>query len=103
MITWIRTALINPGKRTEAIAWALNLSRYVNDKFDTNITVHGNVIGPINQIYWVTTYESMDAFEQAAGKIVQDRGYNELLEASSEAQLYNAQSFKDTFYQPLGE
>ena len=101
MITWMRSALINHGKREAAIEWALKVSGYVNDNFGTNIAVHGNVAGPINQIHWVATYESLGAFEAMASKIVQDEGYNELLAESSEANLYDTHSFEDTYYQTL--
>ena len=102
MITWMRSAVINHGKRAGALAWALEVSAYVNDSFGTNIGVHGNVAGPVNQIHWVATYDSLSAFEEIAGRISQDDGYNRLLEQSSEANYFSTHSFKDTLYQSLG-
>jgi hypothetical protein len=102
MITWMRSAVINHGKRAGGIEWALKISDYVNDTFGTNISVHGNVAGPINQIHWVATYESLAAFEKVAGRIIQDEGYNQLLAESSEANFYDTHSFKDALFQSLG-
>lgn len=101
MITWIRSANINPGKREAAIDWASRVRDYVNGRFSTNITVHGNASGPTNQIHWVATYDSLEDFEKRAAKIVPDPGYNDLLAENEKANYFNTNSFKDTLFQLL--
>jgi hypothetical protein len=101
MITWKRSANINHGKHVAAIAWAHKVSAYVNDNFSTNITVNGNVAGPVNQIHWIGTFESLASFEEITGQISSDAGYAQLLEESSEANFFDTESFEDTLYLSL--
>ena len=102
MITWIRSANINHGKHGEAISWAIRVSDYVNNKFGTHVTVHGNVAGPVNQIHWIGTFESLSAFETITGQIASDEDYNKFLAESSAANLFDTHSFVDTLYNSLG-
>jgi hypothetical protein len=101
MITWTRSANINHGKHLAAVAWAHKVSAYVNDNFGTNITVNGNVAGPVNQLHWIGSFASLAEFEAITSQIVRDTEYNQLLEESSAANLFATPSFEDTLYYSL--
>ena len=102
MITWQRSANINHGKHLAAVAWAHKVSAYVNDTFGTDIIVHGNIAGPVNQIHWMGTFASLAEFEEITTQITRDAEYNQLLDESSTANLFDTPSFEDTLYYSLG-
>ena len=102
MITWVRSANINTGKRDGAIEWALRISAYVGDTFGTNVNVQGNVAGPYNQIHWVATYDSLAALEKASARFFQDDGYLSLLAESTAAGFFDTHSINDAIYRTLG-
>jgi hypothetical protein len=102
MITWVRTAEIRDGKRLEAVQWALKTAAYVNNAFDLNITVQSNVSGQLNQLHWVGTYESMAGYDEAASKIFEDAGYQQLAREAVDQELYFGSSITDSFYRTIG-
>lgn len=102
MITWIRTANTRSGKGAAATAWALRVSAYVNEVFGTNLTVHTNVGGPINQLRWVATYDSLAEFEDVSTRILEDPGYQELIAESSTQQFFDSPTIADMIYRKIG-
>ena len=80
MITWVRTANIHDGKINEAFEWAAKVASYINKKFDgANVQVLRNVGGPMYQVHWVGTHDSLAEFERQWKQIESDKGYRNLL------------------------
>lgn len=102
MITWVRSANINHGKQAGAIEWAVRVSVTINEALGTNIGVQRNVAGPVNQIHWVATYDSLAAFEQMAAGILQNEAYLQLIAESTEANFFDTHSINDSLYQSVG-
>ncbi|MFN2141439.1 MAG: hypothetical protein ACK2U5_13205 [Candidatus Promineifilaceae bacterium] len=102
MITWVRTANVNNGMFQSAMEWALRASAYVNEKYGTNVSVHVNVAGPVNQLRWVATYESLTAFESVVTQLATDEGYSDLLAETGEAFHFAAASVEDAMYRMVG-
>jgi hypothetical protein len=102
MITWVRTANVNNGMFQSAMEWALRASAYVNEKYGTNVSVHMNVAGPVNQLRWVATYESLTAFDDVVMQLLTDEGYAALLAETSEASHFAAASVEDAMYRMIG-
>jgi hypothetical protein len=79
MITTVLTANIHDGKMQEAFALAQKATKYMNEKFGTNMQINRNVNGPLYQVHFVTMYDSLAAFEKTRKQFEADAGYHELL------------------------
>ena len=79
IITTVRTANIHDGKMQEAWVWAVKAAKYLNEKFGTNVSVHRNLGGPLFQVHWVATCESLAAFEKVHKQVDTDPGFQELI------------------------
>jgi len=101
MITFVRTGDIQDGKAMQAIEWAVKISAYINETFETNISVQQNVAGQINQLHWVSTFESLGDFEVLMGKLMEDADYQQLIAESGEKGLFSANSLVDSFYRTI--
>ena len=64
MITVVRTADFHDSKRLEVFTMAVDIATYHNDNLGAgNIHVLRNISGPVNEVRWVETYESLADFE----------------------------------------
>jgi len=101
MITFVRTADIRDGKAPQAIEWALKIAAHLNETLQTNFAVQRNVGGPVNQLHWVDTYDSLGALEVILAKIQEDDGYRQLLAETVEDPLFFANSVVDNLYRSI--
>jgi hypothetical protein len=101
MITFVRTADIRDGKAQPAIEWALKVAAYLNETLQTNVAVQRNVAGPVNQLHWFSTHDSLASVEEIGAKIQVDAGYQQLLAESNEDPLFFANSVVDNLYQSI--
>lgn len=101
MITFVRTTKVHDGKLLSAIEWGLKVTAYVNETFGRNVSMHRNVAGPLNQLQWVDTHESLASFEEITGKIIADPGYQGMLAEAAEQGLFRGESTEDFLYQSL--
>lgn len=99
MITSVRSANIHEGKGKEATAWAKATAEYLNDTFNTNISVLANIGGPLLQLHWVNTHESLGALEVLREKMDADAGFQERVEAA--AGLFVGSSLVDSLYRTV--
>ena len=80
MIIWKRTANIHDGKAMEAFAWAVKVASWANQKYPgTKMQVIRNVGGPLYQVHWTATYDSLASWEKAWKQIEADDEYRALL------------------------
>jgi hypothetical protein len=80
MIYYTRSAEILDGKNAAAMEFAVKVASYVNDNYPgLNVRVLSNVSGQVNQVHWVSGYESLAALEETSAKIGADSGYQEIV------------------------
>ena len=80
MVYLERSAEIVGGKGIGAMEFAVKVASYVNDNYPgLNVQVLRNVGGKIAEVHWVSSYESLAAFEEAFAKIGADPGYQEIV------------------------
>ena len=93
MITLVRTANIHDGKAGEAFTWAIKTVNSVNANIEgVNVQVLRNVGGPTFQLHFVSTYESLAAYDEATKR----------LEAEARAAgLFIASSIVDHLYETI--
>lgn len=102
MITRVRTANMHDGKGHEAFAWAVKVATYINENFSgSNIQVMRNVGGPVWQVHWVDSHESLAAYEEVMKKVEADSGYLELLGEARDQKLFVSSSIVDSLYQAI--
>jgi len=102
MITWVRTAGIQDGKLDEAFGWAVKVAGYINKKFKgANIQVVRNIGGPVYQLHWVGTYETLAAFESQWKQIEGDRGFRSLLTEIRKKRALVGPSVADSLYESI--
>ena len=60
-----------------------------------------NVGGPVYQIHWVSTYDSLAAYDRTIKKIEADEDYQELLAEVREQALFIGTSVSDSLYEAV--
>ena len=102
MITLVRTANIHDGKAGEAFTWAIKTVNSVNANIEgVNVQVLRNVGGPTFQLHFVSTYESLAAYDEATKRLEADAGYQELIAEARAAGLFIASSIVDHLYETI--
>jgi hypothetical protein len=79
MIHFTRTVTIAPGKLGEALTFAREISRFVEQHYDRKLEVSMPVSGNPHRIMWSTSYANLDAFEQFSTRTMSDPKYLEAL------------------------
>jgi hypothetical protein len=75
MITFIRSAVIAPGKTSEALAFAHQITKLIADKFGITIDLVIPVGGNPSRIGWLAHYESLAQWESLSAKLLADKDY----------------------------
>jgi hypothetical protein len=101
MITAVLTANVHDGKMQDAFSVGLKAARYMNEKFGTNMQVNRNVNGPVYQIHFVTTYDSLAAFEKTRKQWEADTGYQEVLTEIRNKGLFIGTSIVQNIYETV--
>ncbi len=84
MVLFQRTSVPVAGKYAEALEWAKDVAKYINEQFNTNLKVYSQGMGdrPLGTIFWVNKYESLAQLETLSEKIGADQGYQDRLAKS---------------------
>lgn len=86
----------------DAIPWATKVANYLNEHVSgVNIQVLRNICGPRLQVHWVSSYESLAAFEETTKRIETDTGYQQLLAAGRQQQLFVGSTIVDNLYEAV--
>jgi hypothetical protein len=102
MIVWVRTANIHDGKMREAFGWAAKVASYTNQKFPgVNVQVTRNIGGPMSQVRWMASYESLASFEKLMRQIESDDGYQALLAEVRQQAALIGPSVVDALYETI--
>ncbi len=75
MITFYRRADIAPGKVPDALAFAREISAYVEKSTGQVLHVGVPIGGNPNRVGWSTSYESLAAMEAQQTKMLADKKY----------------------------
>ena len=79
-----RTVVIDGGKRDEALAFAAEVSSYVEEHFGVAIVWGLEVGGTLGKIHWYADYENLAEFERVLGQTMTDEAYLKLVEPGGE-------------------
>ena len=102
MITQVRTAAVHDGKFPEAVEIGLKVVALINDKFpDLNVQLIRNVGGPIYELHWVSSTETLATYEEVNKSIEADQGYQALVAEARQAKVYVASSLVDRLYETI--
>jgi hypothetical protein len=100
MIRFERTLRAAGGKGREAIAWAQEVTAYLNGKFaETNLQVFTQRFGEVNTISWQADFDSLASLDNFQQAINVDMGYWELVGKTNG--LFLEGSINDTVLESL--
>jgi len=83
MITFVRTAVIAPGKTHEAMTFAHEVAKMVEAKVGIKVNLMRPIGGNPSRMDWVASYENLAAFESVSMRLLSDADYRKLLESSA--------------------
>jgi len=102
MITEVVSANLQQGVALDAaFEFAIKAAMYLNENLGTNTQVQRNVSGPVAQLHWATTHESLAQVEERQQKMQADEGYNSLIAEAREQGLFVASSLVRNLYQSV--
>ena len=101
MITVVRTGSVHDGKFGEAVVWAVKITNYLREKLGANTQLMRNVGGPVFQLHWVSTHQSLADFEKAGKRIEADEGYRTFLAEARQQGLFIATSIVESLYESI--
>jgi hypothetical protein len=99
MIRFVRTASIAPGKLGEALAFAKQVSDYLEKEYRQQLELMIPVGGNPHRIAWRAEYASLAALEEFQARTMSDPRYMQLL--TQGATLFIAGSLNDAIWRTL--
>lgn len=79
-----RTAIIDRGKADEAVAFAGEIAKYVQENWGVSVGWGMEVGGTFGKVHWFVDYENMAQYEESLGRTMTDEGYRKLLESAAD-------------------
>ena len=102
MITQVRTATVHDGKLPEAVEFGLKVVALLNDKVpELSAQLVRNVGGPLYELHWVSTTETLASYDDVSKRIEADEGYQELVAEIRQAGVFVASSLVDRLYETI--
>jgi hypothetical protein len=96
-VRWIRSGQISRGRIPEGLAWAKEMSSYVEKKFALPpIEIFMDSFGDVGMIRWMVDFPDLNAVEAAFAKTMADSDYWKMVERANKAELFIDGSFHDT-------
>lgn len=100
MFRFQRTARIRSGKGSQAIQWAKDIAKYLNENYPpASYQAYVEVFGDYAKVNWISDVEDLATFEKINAKLMTDREYNARIGAASE--LFIEGATQDTLIQSL--
>lgn len=86
MVLTTRRVTAKLGKFLDAVSWAKEVRDYINEKYDKDFTVYSERYGEnaLGTIFWVASFDSVQAIGEFNGKLLADEGYISKLAAASD-------------------
>ena len=85
-----RTAVIDRGKGNEAMAFAAEVTAYIQDNWGIDIIWGVEIGGTWGKVHWFSDYDNMGHLEEVFGRTMTDEGYRSLLEKSADVFIPDA-------------
>lgn len=82
MITFVRTAVVAPGKLADAMTLNQQLTKLARDKFDLDVHVSTPIGGNPSRMAWTTSYPSLADFDAMSIKLNAHADYQKLIAAA---------------------
>ena len=102
MITQVLSMSIHDGKLGGAFAWAVKIAAYINQQSpDLNVRVVRNVAGSMYELHFVSTTESLAAYEDFNKQLEADEGYQKLLSEGREQRLIIGTTVNERLYETV--
>ncbi|MFQ5553992.1 MAG: hypothetical protein ACE5GC_01315 [Acidimicrobiia bacterium] len=79
-----RSAVIERGKRDQALEFAATVSDYVGENFGVTVTWGLQVGGTLGTLHWYADYESMAQLEETLGRTMTDAQYLKLVDEAAD-------------------
>ena len=74
----------------------------LNDKFpDLNVQLIRNVGGPLYELHWVSSTETLASYEDVTKRIEAEQGYQALVAEIRQAKVFVASSLVDRLYETI--
>jgi hypothetical protein len=100
MIRFQRSTRIAQGKDLEAIAWAKEITTFLNGKYsDANVQVFAHRFGVIDTVAWQVDFDSLAGLDKYQKTLNDDEGFLALLGKSTG--LFVEGSLFDTVFETL--
>jgi hypothetical protein len=90
MITFVRTRSIAPGKMAEAMAYAQQVAKLVNDKYGVPLRLNVPVGGNPDRVAFVSSHANLGEVEAIGAALLADAEYMRLLAANAQTFLPGA-------------
>ncbi|MGD0231998.1 MAG: NIPSNAP family protein [Syntrophorhabdales bacterium] len=94
MVKWTRSGRAKVGKMWQAVAFAKEITEYINKKYGVSLSAYTDAFGEIGTIRWFADYANLDAKEKLFNQLMADKEYMQKL--SPIAELFVEGSFYDT-------
>jgi hypothetical protein len=100
MIRFERSGQIAQGKDLEAMAWAKEITTFLNGKYpEANVQVFAHRFGVVDMVAWQVDFDNLAGLDKYQKSLNADKGYLEQLEKS--AGLFVANTIFDTVLETL--
>ncbi|MCK9382443.1 MAG: hypothetical protein M0P95_15445 [Sulfuritalea sp.] len=99
MIRFVRTAAIAPGKLGSALAFAKQISAYLEKQHELKLEVMTPIGGNPHRVAWRAEYANLAVMEQTQAKLMADSKYLELL--ASGGDNFIAGSLNDSIWRTM--
>jgi hypothetical protein len=95
MIRFQREARVARGKEQEAVAWAKQISDFLNQKFpEAQVQTFTSRFGSMGRVYWMADLPDLAALDAYQQQIAEDEEYWKLIAKSND--LFIEGSIEDT-------
>jgi hypothetical protein len=84
MVRWTRSARIVPGKFSQAIKWAKEITEFINKKYKLQQSVYMDLFGEYGTIRWFVDYADLAALEKMGNQILADQEYRQKVNQATE-------------------
>lgn len=99
MIRFARAATVKPGKAAAAMAFASEVSGMVQNVTGGTVSVFVQVGGPVLRISWQMDVDSLGAYEEQMGQLMQNAEY--MSKISEAADLFVEGETLDTIWKQI--
>ena len=96
-VRWMRSAQISRGRIPEGLAWAKEVSAYVEKKFSLPVVeVFMDSFGEVGTIRWMMDFPDLNAVDAAFAKTMTDADYWKMIDKATKSELFIDGSIRDT-------